>query len=110
MSMLQHAEWRRDVQASITLAMETSPEEPGPLHFSHAGDEGVQYAGCQRARISSALGELSQRPYLVGSAGLKWAASGSGDSFPTASVDRLMRVKATAGYNFGKTLALSCGG
>jgi hypothetical protein len=32
MSMLQHAEWRRDVQASITLAMETSPEEPGPLN------------------------------------------------------------------------------
>jgi hypothetical protein len=31
-SMLQHAEWRRDVQASITLAMETSPEEPDPLN------------------------------------------------------------------------------
>lgn len=32
MSMLQHAEWRRDVQTSISLAMETSPEEPGPLN------------------------------------------------------------------------------
>jgi Protein of unknown function (DUF2894). len=30
--MLQHAQWRRDVQASITLAMDTSPEEPGPLN------------------------------------------------------------------------------
>ena len=32
LSMLQHAQWRRDVQASITLAMDTSPEEPGPLN------------------------------------------------------------------------------
>lgn len=32
LTMLNHTEWRRDVQATMARAMETSPEEPGPLN------------------------------------------------------------------------------
>ncbi len=32
MTALHHREWRRDVQVTINKAMESAPEEPGPLN------------------------------------------------------------------------------